>query len=815
MIHQQLSISGLVQGVGFRPFVYRLAGLCQLSGHVENVRSGVTIQLSGTAASVAIFKKKLLTEHPVHAIIESIQSKDIPPPKCTTGFRILTADRPSSHTPSQTQATEAPPDLRTCETCLQELFTPQNRRYLYPFINCTDCGPRYSIMSQLPYERQHTSMSTFKMCLDCSEEYQQAENTTRRFHAQANTCKVCGPSLAVCGSARYSAEDTPKNHQTEPIEGIADAIRRGDIVAVKGIGGIHLICDAQNTRAVQTLRKRKNRPAKPFAIMTLNAASLAPLVEVNDADISLLQSPAAPIVLMPKQKHANQLFEDVAPQVSDLACMLPYTAIHYLLFHALLNKPKGLDWLDAPTDNYLLITSANLSGEPIIYDNDNCLEQLSELADFFLLHDRDIVAASDDSVIQAARQQSYTIIRRARGYAPLSINIPQPDSKSSPSILACGAHLKNTFCLTQANKAYLSPHMGELSSVASCLNYRETIDHYLQLFKIKPDAIACDYHPDYYSTRFAEEFAAEHQIPLIRVQHHNAHIAAVLAEQANQVSLTTPILGLALDGLGLGDQGLASLDLSKTSQASITHNDLNNHTNWGGELFYGQPDQLQRIGHLSTMAMPGGDQASREIWRLGAGLLINSHPEHLQSIYANQLRQPATVKFIHQQTHSVTSSAGRWFDAVASILGIQQAVTFEGQAAMNLEHLTSLYIEQHGGLPNAKSLAEVSGQGQLDLKPIIAEIITLEDVHEAAARFHIEFIDGLTRWLLWAADKYQTSTIACSGGCFQNRIVREELTKLLIKQGMTLMLPKQVPTNDGGISLGQAWLASLTFMRHH
>jgi len=792
--HLAIQVTGRVQGVGFRPYVQHLANHLHLTGHVTNNLQGVYIEIAGSQEATDKFKQQLQTEHPPHARIDSLMvSKACTP--LGNSFRIIKTETPPSSHHSSTA--EIPADLRICDACLEELFNPSNRRYLYPFISCTDCGPRYSSIQNLPYERLNTSMSAFKMCHTCEQEYLTPSYQSRRFHSQANACDTCGPKLSL---AADSKENDAINH--DAIEHAVQLIRQGRVVAVKGIGGFHLVCDARNKNAVLTLRERKRRPDKPFAIMALNTKSLEQFVELTDESSALLSSPAAPIILMPKVRGCDDKLNHVAPDMSDLGCMLPYTPLHFLLFHTLLGKPEGTSWLHAKSDLVLIMTSANLSGEPIITDNQECESKLAEVADFFLLHDRDILSRCDDSVIQSGSPA--LMIRRSRGYAPESLRL----SKASSSILACGAHLKNTFCLTQNSKAYISAHIGELDSIDSYGYFKTSVTQYLSQFNAKPDAVACDLHPDYFSTRFSEEFAQERNIPLIKVQHHRAHIASVLAEhdfqkhsfrehsfqERSSKNVTKgPILGLVLDGIGLGDE--------------------ENNNAWGGELFYGHShdelNTLERIAHLSPIALPGGDKATREIWRIGSALLgefdfTHQGESHAQRVYRDKLSNPMIEAFISQGQHIMTSSAGRWFDAIASIINIRQTVTFEGQAAMQLEYMARLF----GTLPQAQKLAQISDHGTLDLRPIIPSLLRESNIQANAARFHSELIDGLLRWLTWASSKYQTKTIICSGGCFQNRILRSELSHRLTLAGLESFFPEHIPTNDGGISLGQAWIAS-------
>jgi len=782
MINQRLKITGCIQGVGFRPFVYNLANSLGLKGNVQNQSDGVFIEIFGDSSAIQIFHQKLRHEHPTHARIDSVSYQETPSTENNlfTDFQI---SKPTKNEPSEKNSlTEIPADLRVCQACIKELFEATDRRYLYPFVNCTQCGPRYSIINALPYDRHHTSMSSFQMCPDCVQEYQSPDQ--RRFHAQPIACEHCGPKLSLLQSNKKIIATSKAIQET------ARLLMAGNIIAIKGIGGFHLMCDARNVETVKTLRQRKHRPDKPFAVMALNTASIEHLVALNQTNKAQLRHVAAPIVLLPKQLNCNEELIGIATDMSDLGCLLPYTPLHYLLFHALLGEPDNNDWIKQTQAPLLVVTSANRSGEPLITTNENCLEKLADIADYFLCHDREIIAGCDDSVIQA-NKESVAIIRRARGYTPQSITLP----KSGPSVLACGAYLKNTFCITQDDKAYLSTYMGELNNVASRRNYLDTIKQSLQTLNIKPDLVACDLHPDFYSTQVAEQYSQHLNVPLVQVQHHHAHIAAVIAEQ----NINGPVLGLALDGIGLGDD----------------------NQSWGGELFFGEAWHLQRIGHLSSLPLPGGDKATTEIWRIAIGLItsINNgevephnqpllahlydHLSPYQSINKSNL-SVQQIAFIEDQQTIKTSSAGRWFDAIAALLNIRTEVTFEGQAAMHLEH----FAHMHGTLPNPKHLAIVKPDGVLDLYPVIPLLLQQNNPKLAAAHFHSELIDGLVRWIIWAAAQFSSKKVVCSGGCFQNKIIRYELQNRLEIFGYDVYFPHQHPANDGGISLGQAWIAS-------
>jgi hydrogenase maturation protein HypF len=753
-----ISVTGRVQGVGFRPYIYRLATSLNLRGWVKNTAAGVEIYLSGSQAGIQHFHERVLIDSPAAAKIATLERQtrtDFTPSK---DFQI----RESDNSPLSKHAPEVSPDIAICARCTSELFTPDNRRHLHPFISCTDCGPRYSIISDLPYDRVNTSMAKFPMCPGCQTEF--SSPADRRFHSQTNACHHCGPKLSL--DDKQGKAVTLQQGQS-PIEFCAQRITQGDIIAVKGIGGFHLICDANNSNSISRLRKIKQRPDKPLAIMALNSASLESWVKLDDACLEALNSSMAPIVLCPK---SGEIDDPIAPGLNTFACMLPYTPIHYLLFYALLDNPEGMQWLSQAHQTRLLVTSANHPGEPIIYDHSIELQQVHQLADYVLSHDREIIAPTDDSLVQPGKPS--TLIRRARGFAPASILLPGKNK----AVIACGAHLKNTFCLKQGSKAYLSPHIGELESPERLERYDSTLAHYQHLFGKHSDRISVDLHPDYASTHIGEARAHQTGLPLNKVQHHHAHLASVMAEQHDIKAKTT--LGLILDGHGLGEGNDA----------------------WGGELFCASQAKIKRIGHLEKIAIPGGDIATRQIWRIGANLLSVLNQDSMLDQYATQLNSPMTRDFILNGKHTQTSSAGRWFDAIASIINLRQHCTYEGQAAAELESLAQPI--------SPASLALINKENQLLLSPLLPSLLSAKNKKQAASIFHAELIDGLIRWLSKAADTYNTKTVCCSGGCFQNKLLRESLHSELRARGFEVYFNQNVPANDGGISLGQAYLAA-------
>ena len=796
--HVRIRLSGKVQGVGFRPFIYTLANQLNLSGYAINLISSLDIYLYGEKENIETFENKLINNAPKHACISTRTKTLLSEPKPAYHTFEVKHQQVSSKTATSKTTALIPADRALCKTCLSELFDPKNRRHLQPFISCVECGPRASITHRTPYDRVNTSYQHFNECLSCQNESTKlVQGHAHRFHSQTNACWQCGPSLSLFhkGQEIFPVLENQREKYSDYFSKLADAINAGKIIAIKGLGGFHLICDARNSAAISKLRAFKHRPEKPFAVMALNTASLSDFVHIDHYTCAELESDVAPIILIPKKTSANLVSEKLAPKVSDLGCMLPYTGIHYLLFHALLGKPKGYDWLTEAHKTLLAITSANLQGEPLITNNHECIEKMADIAEYILCHNRDIFLPCDDSVIQSGSAEIIPsmMIRRARGVAPEPIQLPFPGK----AVLAFGAHLKHTFCLSDGQQAFLSPHLGEPESIASYQHFEDFLEIYLKQFAIKPEVIACDMHPDFFSSQYAKKYAEKNKLPLIQVPHHQAHLAAVLAEI--HLPENTAFIGLALDGIGLGESD------------AKTDNPL-----WGGELFLGKLSthadmktelKLEHRAQISKLSLPGGDKATKHISRIGFALfdsLKNSSHSNFEKDFSlsSDLKQ-----FIQTNPASfpTTSSLGRWFDAISSLLGIRQSVSYEGQAAMELEALAKTY----GDLPQSKQLAIIDKHGNLDLYPVLPIILTAKSSQEGAAMFHSEIIDGLLRWLINANQTYATQHVVCSGGCFQNRIIRNALLEGATEKGLILHYPKQVPVNDAGISLGQALIASL------
>lgn len=775
----RIRVRGQVQGVGFRPFVYRLASELNLSGWVRNDGEGVEMEVQGSGAEVVQLLKRLQTDAPRLARVERVDFQRQPLQQGEAGF-VIEASGGGRATTGIT------PDSAICPDCLAELFDPNGRRYRHPFINCTNCGPRYTLTRGLPYDRPSTSMARFPMCPACRQEYEAPEN--RRFHAQPNCCPACGPKLAL-------VEADGNRVAGDPISEVLARLRAGQVLAIKGLGGFHLACDARNTGAVARLRARKQREEKPFAIMVAATAAALHWAEFNDAGRAVLESPERPIVLARKRSGADEALPGIAPGLAWLGIMLPYTPIQYLLFHEAAGRPAGTAWLDAPPDLALVMTSANPGGEPLVIRNDEAMLRLAGIADAWLLHDRDILVRCDDSVVRSEQRAvssppsgiapaepsvqrspitAHRFVRRARGWTPRAIKLCRP----GPAVLALGGWFKNTVCLTRGDEAFVSQHIGDLDNAPACRALAETAMHLMEVLEIEPAVVAHDLHPDFYSTRFAVDFARERNLPAIGVQHHHAHIAAVSAEHG----LEGPLLGLALDGVGLGSDGAA----------------------WGGELLRVDGADFSRLAHLRQLRLPGGDRAAREPWRMAASAL---HALGRDQDIERRFSHPAAAMVRQMLERGVnaplTSSAGRLFDAAAGLAGVKDVAAFEGQAPMLLEGLA----EAHGPVPPLDGGFRMDQDGGLNFLPLLGAITEPRDPGHAASLFHATVAEGLAQWVLEHSRRQGLQRVAFGGGCFLNHLLSSALRARLRAAGLEVFEAAQVPPNDGGLSLGQAWIA--------
>ncbi len=771
----RVHITGIVQGVGFRPFVYGLAARLALNGWVRNTSAGVDIEVDGPQGDLEAFLNALRAEAPPLSRIDSFQVDWIPANGFST-FEIVHSEGKSG------DFIPISPDVSICPDCLEELFDPGDRRYRYPFINCTNCGPRFTIIKDIPYDRPKTTMGIFEMCPACASEY--ADPLDRRFHAQPVACPDCGPHVWLETKEGLSGVDF---HRSEAIRETRRLLAQGEIIAIKGLGGFHLACDAANSRAVKELRRRKLRVDKPFALMVPDLESVLQHCYLNQSERNLLVSRQRPVVILDKRPD-SPIVPQVAPNQTTLGVMLPYTPLHYLL----LEREPGFP-------NALVMTSGNLSEEPIATGNDEARQRLGELADAFLMHDRDIQTRCDDSVFRIFnleprevdssnpdRQPSEIPLRRARGYAPNPVQLPW----DMPPLLATGPELKNTFCLTRGNYAFISHHIGDLENYETLRAFEDGIRHYERLFRIEPQAIAYDLHPDYLATRYALERADRESLPAIGVQHHHAHLAACLAE--NEHPGDRPVIGLSLDGTGFGEDGAI----------------------WGGEILLADYAAYERLYHLAYVPLPGGDQAIREPWRIALAHLQHAGIEWEDDIppviHARQLSTTAGDPLgllLRQITNRVnaplTSSMGRLFDAVSSLLGVRHTANYEAQAAIELESLVDQ--DETGTYPFAieGKILNPAPMFQAMLSDLRANV----PLPTLAGRFHNTLAGLLHR----VCQKVRTETgieeVALSGGVWQNMTLLKKSIHLLQKDGFTVFRHHQVPSNDGGISLGQAVIA--------
>lgn len=754
-----LRVRGEVQGVGFRPFVYRLAHAEGLTGWVRNDGRGVTLEVQGPPEAVERFRLRLADEAPPLARVAGVETSEREPVAGEEGFAIGASG-------GGAVATGLPPDTTPCPSCLAELFDPGDRRWRYPFLNCTHCGPRFTVVGALPYDRANTSLADFPLCDACAAEY--ADPGDRRFHAQPTACPACGPRAAL---------RTPGGPElpADPMAGALDCLRTGGVLALKGLGGYHLACDADDPAAIERMRGRKGREAKPLAVMALNEVSLAGWARVGEAERALLTDPRRPITLLPGRGVAP---EPLAPGLHLLGAMLPYTPLHYLLFHEAVGRPAGTEWLAHPHPLRLVMTSANPGGEPLVIGDEEADARLAGLADRILGHDRPIVSRCDDSLVRAT-SDGPVFLRRSRGWVPEPVAQGEAGglAPDAPPVLALGAGLKATVCAARGGEAFLSPHVGDLNNLATCTAHEEAASHLLDLLQIAPRRVACDQHPDFPSTRLAERLAEDHGWQLVPVQHHHAHAAAVAAEHG----ITGPALALTLDGVGLGSDGTA----------------------WGGELLWLHGPQWQRLDHLAPLALPGGDRAAREPWRLAAAALHRlGRGDEIAERYGHRPFAGVLAGQLSEGNVPRTPSAGRLFDAVAGLLGIAEEAAYEGEAAMRLEAAAA----RHGPVSADPAGWEAGSEG-LCLDPLLGSLAEETDPGRGAARFHATLAAALADWV--ARHHGQgAGRVLLGGGCFANRVLLEATTACLEQRGLAVFRPRSVPPGDGGLALGQAWIAA-------
>ncbi|BBC30349.1 Hydrogenase maturation protein HypF [Streptomyces graminofaciens] len=770
-LRRRVTVRGVVQGVGFRPYLYGLATELALAGHVTNTPEGVVVEVEGTASAVAGFCDRIALQAPPLARVDSVDHREMPPVG-GTAFTILAsrADGPAR--------TLVSPDSATCADCLAELADPADRRYRHPFVNCTHCGPRFTIVTDVPYDRANTTMAGFAMCSDCAREY--ADPADRRFHAQPVACPACGPRLRLVVAERPGLRSVDG---ADPVTEARALLTRGAIVAVKGLGGYHLACDATNQAAVGLLRRRKARGDKPFAVMARNADDVRHLVRLSPEERSLLENRARPVVLLRCHPHVlgdPGPAEAVAPRSPDLGVMLPYTPLHHLLL-GLPGDPDG--------PRLLVMTSGNVSGEPIVTDDTEALERLAHLADAWLTHDRPIHVPCDDSVVRVCDGEPL-VIRRSRGYAPLPLSLPLPVRP----VLAVGGDLKNAFCLGSGRRAWLSAHIGDMDDVGTQRAFERAAAQLESITGVRPETLVSDRHPGYRSARWADRNAAHR--PVVRVQHHHAHVAAAMAEHG--LDGTRAVIGVAFDGTGHGDDGAV----------------------WGGEFLLADYDLFTRFGHLAYVPLPGGDAAVRRPYRMALAHLRTAGIDWSDDLACTAACPPDELRLLGRQLERnlncvPTSSMGRLFDAVSSLAGVCHRAGYEAQAAVELEGAAlQAPAEDTTAYSFALDVSEGDGGGvvRADPAPVLTAIVgdLRAGVGPAlvAARFH-RGVAGLVRGMcVRARERHGLDTVALTGGVFANTLLSSACAAGLREDGFTVLRHRLVPPNDGGLALGQLMVAA-------
>lgn len=793
----RIHVYGQVQGIGFRPAIYRYARELSLAGWVANISDGVVIEIEGIKKNIELFFEKLEESIPVLSEISTIKREKIHLRK-EDGFVI----KPSSGR-EKGKFTLIPPDICICEDCRKELFTEGDRRFKYPFINCSVCGPRFTIIQDIPYDRKKTTMKKFKMCETCLSEYSEPEN--RRFHAEPNACPECGPDVMLVennenfkknivrlASVRRDKLACPEDicnfsyikKGNDAIEHVVELLKSGKIIAVKGVGGFHLACDAANGEAVSRLRSRKYREDKPFAVMAKDVNTVREYCKLNKEEELLITSRTRPVILLEKLNNIRNISESIAQNNNYLGFMLPYTPLHYELFKN--GSPE-----------VLVMTSGNISDEPICYTNEEAFDRLRGIADFFLINNRDIHVRCDDSVIRVfpLRHKGKCIplmIRRSRGYVPLPVRI---DIRFKKPILACGAHLKNTFCLAKNEYAFISHHIGDLENIETIKAFENGIEHFKNLFSIKPEIAVCDLHPEYLSTKYAVKLAEDRKIErLIKVQHHHAHIASCMAE--NNI-LNRKVIGVAFDGLGYGDDGKL----------------------WGGEFFVCSLKNYKRAAHLKYMPLPGGENAIKEPWRMGISYLYETFGTGYKGLDIDFLKsirkkdQSLLLNLIDKRINTLQiSSVGRLYDGVSAILNIRHKNNYEGQSAIELEQVAVRNSNVVTGRSYKFNFYKENGVIIIDPVPLIKSIV--KDIRMnrkkelIAFKFHSSVSEMIVEVCGMIKNECKIGDVVLSGGVFQNITLLQMAYKALSKKGLNVFFHSKVPANDGGLSLGQAVIAN-------
>ncbi len=756
-----LTVKGVVQGVGFRPFCYRLASSLDLSGEVLNTGDGVLIYLKGEGSTIGEFLRRLVEEAPPLSHIDSVDIEEVHQ-RDVKGFKIVESLGETG------AATLIPPDISICQNCLKELLDPADRRHLYPFINCTDCGPRYTIIESLPYDRPKTTMSPFRMCPECHSEYNDPGD--RRFHAEPIACPECGPECYLSfGERVFKAQ--------EALARAATLLREGKILAIKGLGGFHIACDALNLDAVLRVRKVKNRPEKPLALMMRDIGLVKKYLRCSPKEEALLLDHKRPILLLEKRPEYEGLFEAISPGIKHVGVMLPYTPLHYLL----------MGYFNAPP--LLVMTSGNKRGEPIVIKNSEARERLTGLVDGFLMHTRPILRRVDDSVTTLVGGKEH-IVRRARGYVPCPISVRE---EVTP-VLAFGADLKNTICIGRDRELILSQHIGDLDSPYVQDHLMDVVHDLLGLLDVEPAMVVVDMHPDYYSSRLGEAFSKELGVKLFRVQHHHAHMLSVVAEH----QIEGPVIGCILDGTGYGLDG----------------------TIWGGEVLYANVSRISskipsfvRLAHLEHLPLPGGDKAAKEPWRMAVSAVYAARGEDgVKRLDVNQHKAMAILEMVKKGLFSPkTSSAGRLFDAISSILSIRHYNDFEGQAAMELEALAQKDLRC--APYNVALRNQVAHPWVISVRFLIEEVLRDRErgvePEVIATRFHLWLASAMAMCLLSFSRTYDVKNVVLAGGVFQNRFLLEAISNDLERHGLNVYTGVRVPVNDGGIALGQAYCGGI------